>query len=122
MTVEELLKPRYKVIADYPGSPFIVGSVGVKHYAEWVFELNGVVSDVAVENYPHLFRLMHWSEERKPEDMPKYVKRVYNGEVLYYEKEIIDGCMKYKCLNHDHYLMAYIGSCTPINETEIELK
>ena len=65
MTVEELLMPRYKVIADYPSSPYYVGEIKDR-----------LGDNVAAHfaKYPHLFRKLNWWEERKVEDMPDYVK------------------------------------------------
>lgn len=81
MEPNELLKPRYKVIAAYPHSPWIVGeilfvdnkgelvgnSIGYVDYAYRIFENE-------ISNFPSCFRMMEWWEERRPEDMPKYVK------------------------------------------------
>ena len=69
MTVEELLMPRYKVIADYPGmdDSYEIGEVLKPAYT-------GIV-----DAYPHLFRKLNWWEERKVEDMPEYVKVIANG-------------------------------------------
>ena len=66
MTVEELLMPRYKVIADYPGmdDSYEIGEVLKPAYT-------GIV-----DAYPHLFRKLNWWEERKVEDMPEYVKPI----------------------------------------------
>jgi len=67
MTVEELLMPRYKVIADYPSSPYYVGEIKDR-----------LGDNVAAHfaKYPHLFRKLNWWEERKVEDMPEYVKPI----------------------------------------------
>lgn len=73
MKVEELLKPRYKVIADYPNSEFPVGIIAYKYYAEWVF-LNGIVSTIHLPAYPNIFKKLEWWEEREEKDMPEYVK------------------------------------------------
>ncbi len=64
MTVENLMMPRYKVIADYPGmdDSYEIGEVLKPAYT-------GIV-----DAYPHLFRKLNWWEERKVEDMPDYVK------------------------------------------------
>ena len=69
-----LLEPRYKVIADYPESnrSFRVGDV-----------LPGerlVENSVRFDQYPHLFKSLHWSEERDYNDLPDYVRVTnYNG-------------------------------------------
>lgn len=74
------------MIADYPGSTFDIGQVLVTSglVDDWLQTdnfLHGIKRSAAI-NYPHLFRLMHWSEERKPEDMPKYVKHIYRNRIV----------------------------------------
>lgn len=68
MTVEELLKPRYKVIADYPGSAFKIGEL-VQPHPKYGFDIFPYP-----EKYPHLFKPLAWYEEREVSDMPGYVK------------------------------------------------
>lgn len=79
-TVEELLKPRYKVIADYPKSVYEVGTI-----------INaGTTSEDCIycdregprmRHYPHLFQPLPWWSDRKVEDMPEYVRCLcYGGE------------------------------------------
>lgn len=62
MSTEELLKPRFKFIAPYPGSTQEVGSV---------------TTEIATANYFRTFkanfRELYWWEERKGSDMPAYV-------------------------------------------------
>lgn len=73
MNTEELLKPRYKVIADYPKSLYEVGTI---LNAGWRSE-DCIYCDTEGprwRHYPHLFKPIEWWEERKPEDMPEYVK------------------------------------------------
>lgn len=92
MTKEELLKPRYKVIADYPESRYNVGSIFYKYefvngnyaYVENTESpLDGRVARVEwVENYPIHFRKLEWWEDRKPEDMPQYVKERKEGGMV----------------------------------------
>ncbi len=83
MTAEELLKPRVRCTGNdkyhFPGSIFSVGdiltieswdsvSIGTKRfYLPDYFKFN-------IDNYPHLFQKIEWWEDRKPEDMPDYVK------------------------------------------------
>jgi hypothetical protein len=82
-TVEELLIQRYKVIAPYPQSSFEVGDiisfelqhVEIARYTA----LNGdpiklAVMEKEVQKYPHLFQPLPWYAERKPEDLPEYIK------------------------------------------------
>ena len=65
MKSAELLKPRFKVIADYPKSVFKVGET---LHGDLIYcDTNGP----KYSDYPHLFRKLNWWEERKKEDMPK---------------------------------------------------
>ena len=68
MTVEQLLKPRYKVVDDYPFSYYDKDSVLL---FEFYHAKDGIVNFC---EYPHLFRKLEWWEERKVEDMPEYLK------------------------------------------------
>jgi len=68
MSTDDLLKPRYKVIADYPFSYYDVDSILL---FDFYHTPNGVVH---FNEYPHLFKKLEWYEERKVEDMPDYLK------------------------------------------------
>lgn len=126
MTVEELLKPRYKVIEKDTTNNWRVGDIieegdveGPVVYSKPMINGNGGKSmwDMRLfPNYPHLFRLMHWSEERKPEDMPKYVKYIGNGRI----SDMAKGMVEYGLMVLEDYLPAteseyleYINSQTP---------
>jgi hypothetical protein len=63
LSKDELLKVRYKVIADYPKSIHKVGDV-------LYCDENGP----RMSQYPHLFKTLEWWEERAEDDMPEYVK------------------------------------------------
>jgi len=77
MTKEELLRPRYKIIALWPFEPKTsIGNIFTRpdQYARvgqwssmwhWWDEL---------ANHPHLFEPLPWWKDRKLEDMPEYVK------------------------------------------------
>lgn len=64
MTAQELLIPRYKVIADYPGSVYVVGEIisDDTNCIEFLEEL---------DKYPHIFEKLNWWEQRTVEEMPK---------------------------------------------------
>ncbi|WP_319502548.1 hypothetical protein [uncultured Draconibacterium sp.] len=67
MTAEQLLKPRFEVIADYPKSIFKVGEI-----------LNGELiycdtNGPKYSDYPHLFKKLNWWENRKESEMPKKI-------------------------------------------------
>lgn len=84
MTKEELLKPRYEVIADYPdytGSKYIhkKGDIIVFDDDNNVILWKEPGSDGTqcdhghFMNYPNIFGLLEWWEQRKPEEMPEYL-------------------------------------------------
>lgn len=81
MTREELLKPRYKVIADYPRSNFNIGDIWPDVAAEWTTKEQIDYTLEEMSKYPSLFKKLEWWEEREPEDMPEYLKH-YDGEVV----------------------------------------
>jgi hypothetical protein len=79
MSNEELLKPRYKVIADFPYNTF--GEVGSILDRDWGWngdDENGFKHHIS--HYPHLFKKLQWWEERKQEGMPEYVKWTYGEQ------------------------------------------
>lgn len=98
MTVEQLLKDRYKVIALYPHSPYEIGDLveiselGTSFHCTtttvWsTFDDDYVKSEnywsiSNIEKYPHLFKKIHWSEEREEKDIPEFVKSLLTGEVI----------------------------------------
>lgn len=80
----ELLKPRYKVIADYP--VYIGGMYKHKigdiimfddNYSVFLWKESGsdgtMCSEEHFQKYPAIFRELEWWEEREIEEMPKYV-------------------------------------------------
>lgn len=104
MSVEDLLKPRFKVIADYPNSCLRVGYIidkptpilYIQSYA------NGVSDMETFAQYPHLFKALKWWEDRTIENMPKYVKNedgaVY--KVIGYDTNMVLTVKDYKGINH----------------------
>ena len=79
MTPELLMKPRYKVIADYPKSPFDVGMILTKSGGtNNVFTCEQAIQKSLVwhpENYPVIFQELMWWEGRTIDEMPEYVKQ-----------------------------------------------
>jgi hypothetical protein len=88
MNKEELLKPRYKKINNYPESPLSepVGTIytlsnelAYDKYPIWYYKPYDAVLGTwnrSFEHYPHLFRKLQWWEERKPEDMPEWISSI----------------------------------------------
>ena len=80
MTAEELMVPRYEVIADYPGSTYPIGTIFTSMSNGFVrYMLDGdkhSTNGLNLEMYPHLLRRMLWLEQRSVEDMPKRLKHL----------------------------------------------
>lgn len=94
--IEDLLKPRYKVIALWPtcSTSMKVGNIIVYDDEFDIFWIDGnAYNPKNVKLYPHLFKPLAWWEDRKPEEMPKYVKETEATEydtIVYYYKLGID--------------------------------
>lgn len=68
--IEILLKPRYKVIALWPGTDYDLGNI--------VFDPSPANQKnfFFFDNYPHLFQPLSWWQEREVGEMPEYMKCV----------------------------------------------
>lgn len=132
MTPEQLLIPRYKVIADYPGSDFKVGQIieleneiTGEFSSVWNYNIYGpspwVYSQSDFDTYPAIFRRMNWAEERKPEDLPEYVLATVDSEYPYNRGLIVktdDILQHWKRIEFEH-LAKMIGDCfEPSTEEE----
>ncbi len=86
MSTEDLLKPRYKVIADYPMAFYGVGQVISCLRDNTARVLEGECWTIDLGMYPHLFRKLSWHEDRLPEEMPRFIKVPTEGDSFeYYE-------------------------------------
>lgn len=78
----ELMKARYKVIADYPLRYFEIGEIfypaDEKNYC--VVEGGYFSSDLT--KYPHLFKKLFWWQEINIDEMPEYVKDIPTGKIF----------------------------------------
>jgi hypothetical protein len=104
LSVEELLRPRYKVIADYPQPPFtndlynvnnehifiegdlltqcnVNGALTFKRYGRLGHMSVGVPCCAHPEKFPKIFKPLQWWEDRKVDEMPEHVKWDYNQKV-----------------------------------------
>jgi hypothetical protein len=122
MTVEDLMKPRYRVIADYPNNPHGIGKIlcAKKDFSsmhmdtiEYTDEFGENVrqqnfrATSEFDKYPHLFQPLPWYSERDVKDMPEYVKvEEYFGEKKVFK---ID---KYFQNKFDEYYGLTIGTDT----------
>lgn len=95
MTPEELLKPRYKVIADYPGCSCEVGTILIpdesgelmNKKAGYSWSVTRVL-EKDVKKFSHLVQKLEWFQERKPEEMPEYVKSIPEKKGYYEVKKV----------------------------------
>lgn len=90
--IEQLMRPRYKLIADYPGCSFEVGTILEPNDEGELYSKVGGYSWTAVrilekdvKKFPHLVKRIEWYEERSLDEMPDYVVRnfeVYSGGLV----------------------------------------
>lgn len=82
LTTEELLIPRWKVIDKWPGIEHTncrVGDIITDNGRTAATNQDGVPQFIFKwGDYPNLFQPLQWYEERKPEDMPGYVRSEEN--------------------------------------------
>ena len=115
--IQELLKPRYKVIADYPGNIWAIGSVLDLNISKQLSSY--------YDKYPHLFRRLEWWEDRDVKDMPEYLKYNINdknwyGNVVFEKVDMFYGDNnEYVALVDRDEMMQYCTSWyLPTTETE----
>src|SRR4051812_21904892 len=84
MTKENLLKPRFKVIASYPKSIYAVGDIIYLPDPNWMYADETYCKEDFFEDYPAIFRKLEWWEERDMKDMPEYVS--YNYSIITIEQ------------------------------------
>ena len=85
MSIEELIKPRFRIIYDFPNNNF--GEVGTILTSEFtpIQILN------SLKKYPHLFQELVWWYHRKEEDMPKHLKHTLaDGTTTYHKADVYD--------------------------------
>jgi len=106
MKAEQLLKPRFEVIANYPDSNLSIGDVLTKNLS--VYGTGNPQEFVRNPmDYPHLFRKLNWWEKRTKEEMPKRLtcKAIPNdNEVIEIEEwDVIQFNGHIKSNNGDRY-------------------
>lgn len=120
LSVEDLMKPRYMVIADYPADhSYKVGQILV-NVGGFTIPYQGNYKTFLLDDYPHLFKKLEWWQERKESDLRKveYVK-VINYESGYWNKGSIISVVKF-CAEKDKPLGYYVthNSYIPIYNLE----
>lgn len=86
--MEDLLKPRFEIIADYPNNDF--GKVGTIIDRDWRLEGGNNSGIAKISDYPNIFRKLNWWEKREESEMPMYLKdneKIGGGKVTYYKIE-----------------------------------
>lgn len=113
LSVEELLKPRYKVIADYPNSRLRNGQI---------LNIEGDENDIdGFAKYPHLFQKLEWWEERSFDLAGMYIRA---GELakrhIYYKLKRSDryGFWEMTSRGYDYYYP--INGCYPATKEEYD--
>lgn len=79
LSKQELLIPRYKVIADYPGSHEKVGTIitlGLPNEHDGWDMVYLSENEHRLPKYPHIYKWLEWWEEREASDMPEYISYV----------------------------------------------
>lgn len=125
-------RKRYKLISDYPRNNLPVGlifefdveAVWLILNDEYYFDCKdwpmGVASSyyfasiIDCEKYPNIFKELQWWEDRKPEDLPKYVKDLH-GEI--YKIKKYDDLLIY--IEDTNDTIDWIGHYTPSSEKEL---
>lgn len=76
LTKEELLAPRFLVIADYPNSIFKVGKILSGDYEGRIY---CDPNSCKYSDFPHLFQKLYWFEKRDKSELPEYIKMNYTN-------------------------------------------
>lgn len=140
VSIEDLLTPRIKCIAPYPDCEFKVGQIiqfpnksdfytGKKEWeSEWIITNHGesirfCINKIDPEKYPANFKRLEWWEEKKPEEMPEYVK--YNEWNLYLLKDVNISTVKPElCIvwdEHEGVIFEHnLTALTPVSKEEYE--
>jgi hypothetical protein len=108
MNTEDILKPRYKVIADYPRSPYVIGNIISDDDKEYTCEY--------MSRFPAIFKPLEWWEDREESDMPKYVKSLIDQK---YYKVITSNPVSFRGFKEGDLIIDYPwGNALPATEEE----
>ena len=130
MSKEELMMPRYKVIADYPNRPLTMPighilTLNKLSSSKWWHEYTDAeplhLEEQTSRNYPAILRKLEWHEERNLSELPLFVKTTYNGttnKVYKYEFETDTIYVEYPEGICNFSLKAYLSARLPATEVE----
>jgi len=126
-TVEELLKPRIKIINDWPGVAGIVVPGTIINVDDeftddmfWIGEEPFLIDKI--RDYPYLFKELKWHEDRELSDMPKYIKIIDENVIAKVETHSIGIGFTFKETNDftNDYMRRKVYSTNTIPSTEDE--
>lgn len=82
MTVEELLKPRYKVISKYPGSEDWeeIDAIIELPDSRYKYCDDILCGEDYFDSYPNIYERMQWWDDRQV--LPEYVKHNFTGAIV----------------------------------------
>lgn len=126
LTKEQLIQKRFKFIMPYPGSHWEVGDI-FEHINNDIYVVSHYpvkMLGVILETYPHIFQPLPWWSDRKPEDMPEYVKEVDSlykiGEVVKVKEWVLENeetdCPCFQDERDNHF--TWIRGFEPATESE----
>lgn len=120
LTDAQMERPRYLAKDIDTSGNFVKGDLFVQQYAGniWYKYENGKFTNISIANldrYPHLFKKLDWFEERKIEDLPKYLKC---GTLVRKVKEWVHEGYGYHFGEHNSF--AYTQGWYPATEDEYE--
>jgi hypothetical protein len=134
MSVENYNIPRFKVLANYPGSPYpanviikqndgtnsilLTISKSMSAFSDEMEDVYNYCHPNTLSDYPALFKPVEWWEFRTEKDMPEYVKMIQGGEVVKAERwDVVEG-RGAACLSKGFWL--YTPSILPATKEEFE--
>jgi hypothetical protein len=84
VTVEELLKPRYRLVTDYPSIPAKVGDVisenSPAHLLNYLFRSIQTLDEL--DRFRDIFKKLEWWVDRSEHEIPEYLK--YSDRYLHF--------------------------------------
>lgn len=119
MKIEELLQPRFKVIADYPNSDWKVGDILCRinratenwYHTNYGAFVGGIHYNTLIK-YPHLFRTLKWHENREVNELPKFLKFINDeGEIEFVLK--VEKYIPHKDSNTNWFAFEYLWKNEP---------
>jgi len=119
MSIEELLRPVFRLVQNYPNSGFITGeiiNIGTNLMPDGINKFS---------DYPSLFQKINWWQDVDIKDMPKYLKHTSDRTIYYKVKKyefLNDGREKYwideKLYKHHGFYGNYGIFFLPCSEEE----